>query len=154
MPLFWFYNIHTFHSIILHSSFAIRWSLSPFPHRLCAQWGKLPCGAEPRIELGPALQQADALPTEPSRTSTRERWEFWPNHTTYITGGDIPPLNSSHLRAKLLPFCSLSVHGPYTVKKVQEEVFPTSSGMSLTKLSLAGRVLLVTSRLGTGKPLT
>ncbi len=27
-----------------------------------------PCGAEPRIELGPALQQADALPTEPRRT--------------------------------------------------------------------------------------
>jgi hypothetical protein len=27
-----------------------------------------PCGAEPRIELGPALQQADALPTEPCRT--------------------------------------------------------------------------------------
>jgi hypothetical protein len=35
---------------------------------LCAQWGKLPCGAEPRIELGPALQQADGLPTEPRRT--------------------------------------------------------------------------------------
>jgi hypothetical protein len=32
--------------------------LSPYP----------PCGAEPRIELGPALQQADALPTEPRRT--------------------------------------------------------------------------------------
>ncbi len=29
-----------------------------FPHRLCAQWEKLTCGAEPRIELGPALQQA------------------------------------------------------------------------------------------------
>jgi hypothetical protein len=25
--------------------------------------GKPPCGAEPKIELGPALQQADALPT-------------------------------------------------------------------------------------------
>jgi hypothetical protein len=30
--------------------------------------GKPPCGAEPRIELGPALQQADALPTEQRRT--------------------------------------------------------------------------------------
>jgi len=30
--------------------------------------GEPPCGAEPRIELGPALQQADALPTEPRRT--------------------------------------------------------------------------------------
>ncbi len=28
------------------------------------------CGAESRIELGPALQQADALPTEPCRTIT------------------------------------------------------------------------------------
>jgi hypothetical protein len=27
-----------------------------------------PCGTEPRIELGPALQQADALPTKPRRT--------------------------------------------------------------------------------------
>ncbi len=27
-----------------------------------------PCGAEPRTELWPALQQADALPTEPRRT--------------------------------------------------------------------------------------
>ncbi len=34
--------------------------------------GKPPCGAEPRIELGPALQQADALPTEQRRTI-----EFW-----------------------------------------------------------------------------
>ncbi len=37
------------------------WSLSPYPHSLCAQWGNLPCGAEQRIELRPALQQADAL---------------------------------------------------------------------------------------------
>ncbi len=29
---------------------------------------KPPCGAEPRIELGPAFQQADAQPTEPRRT--------------------------------------------------------------------------------------
>jgi hypothetical protein len=31
--------------------------------------GKPPCGAEPRIELGPALQQADVLPTEQRRTT-------------------------------------------------------------------------------------
>jgi hypothetical protein len=31
------------------------------------------CGAEPRIELRPALQQADALPTEPRRTITEPR---------------------------------------------------------------------------------
>ena len=29
---------------------------------------KPPCGAEPRIELVPAFQQADAIPTEPRRT--------------------------------------------------------------------------------------
>jgi hypothetical protein len=32
-----------------------------------------PYGAEPGIELGPALQQADALPTEPRRTITEPR---------------------------------------------------------------------------------
>ncbi len=39
---------------------------------------KPPCGAEPRIELGPALQQADVLPTEPRRTTAnhcnRQTW--------------------------------------------------------------------------------
>jgi hypothetical protein len=30
--------------------------------------GKTSCGAESRIKLGPAFQQADALPTEPRRT--------------------------------------------------------------------------------------
>jgi len=34
---------------------------------LCAQWETPPCGGELRIELGPALQQADALPNEPRR---------------------------------------------------------------------------------------
>ncbi len=46
----------------------IRRGLSPSPHRLKAQWEKTPCGAEPRIELRPAVQQADVLPTEPRRT--------------------------------------------------------------------------------------
>ncbi len=59
MPLFLFIfdfitYIHSFNH--MHSSVAIRWSLSPYPHRLCAQGGKLPFGAEPRIEPGPALQ--------------------------------------------------------------------------------------------------
>jgi hypothetical protein len=82
MPLFlfifhiFFYNIHTYiHTItfiqyIYPSPFAEA-SLHPFLHRLLAQWGEPPCGAEPRIELGPALQQADALPTEPRRTIKR-----------------------------------------------------------------------------------
>ncbi len=64
--IFFITYIHTF--IQLHSSIAIRWGLSPSPHCLKAQWEDPPCGAEPRIELGPALQQADALPTEPRRT--------------------------------------------------------------------------------------
>ena len=78
MPLFLFifhifYNIHAFIqsftiSHTIHLSVAIRWGLSPSPHRLKAQWEDPPCGAEPRIELGPALQQADGLPTEPRRT--------------------------------------------------------------------------------------
>jgi hypothetical protein len=55
--------MHSITFIHRHSS-----GLSPSPHRLQAQWVMPPCGAEPRIELGPALQQADVLPTEPRRT--------------------------------------------------------------------------------------
>ncbi len=59
-------NIHSFNHIhTIHISVAIRWGLSPYLHRLKAKWEKPPCGAEPRIELGPAVQQADVLPTEP-----------------------------------------------------------------------------------------
>ena len=36
--------------------------------QLSAQWVEPPWGAEPRFELGPALQQASALPTEPHCT--------------------------------------------------------------------------------------
>ncbi len=49
--------IHTFtfnHIHTIHLSIAIRRGLSPSPHRLQTQWEKPPCGAEPRIELGPA----------------------------------------------------------------------------------------------------
>ncbi len=37
-----------------------------------------PCGAETGIELGPALQQADALPTEPRRTIEPHRTKTLP----------------------------------------------------------------------------
>jgi hypothetical protein len=40
------------------------------PHRVFAQQGEPPWDAEPRFELGPALQQADALPTELRRILT------------------------------------------------------------------------------------
>ncbi len=66
-----FIHIHT-----IQLSVAIRQGLSPFPHRLEAQWEKPPCCAEPRFDLGPVLQQADALPTEPRRTI-----QSHPHHT-------------------------------------------------------------------------
>jgi hypothetical protein len=65
--------IHSFHIHTIHLSVAIHWGLSPSPHRFKAQWEDPPCGAEPRIELGPALQQAGVLPTEPPRTITEPR---------------------------------------------------------------------------------
>ncbi len=40
------------------------------PQRVFAQQGEPPWDAEPRLELGPALQQADALPTELRRILT------------------------------------------------------------------------------------
>jgi hypothetical protein len=54
------YYIHAIHHIqTVHSSIVIRRSSSPSP----------PWVAEPRIELGPALQQADALSTELRHTT-------------------------------------------------------------------------------------
>ncbi len=77
-------NIHSFNHIhTIHLSIAIRWDLSPSPHCLKAQWEDPPCGAELRIEL-PALQEANALPTEPRRTINWARRTrsisllFWP----------------------------------------------------------------------------
>ncbi len=72
MPLFLFI-FHIFITYIQSSNHIqyIRRGLSPSPHRLTAQWDWPPCGAEPRIELGPAFQQADALPTEPRRTISK-----------------------------------------------------------------------------------
>jgi hypothetical protein len=55
------FNIYYFYNTIIHSL------PKPFLylHRFSAQQEKPPQGAaEPRIELGPALQQADALRTE------------------------------------------------------------------------------------------
>ncbi len=90
MPLFLFYfpyfktYIHSFNQILtIHLFIAICWGLSPFPHCLYAQWETPPCGAEPRIELGPVLQQADALLTEPRRTILSHAAPCWatPHHT-------------------------------------------------------------------------
>ncbi len=61
--------IHSFHhNHTLHSSVAIRRGSSPSPQFRSAQWVKPPWGAEPGFELGPALQQADALSTDLCRT--------------------------------------------------------------------------------------
>ncbi len=75
MPLFLFFvnfNNHS-HSAIIHPSpFAVA-RLLVSSSLLRSAREKPPWGAEPRIELGPALQQADALPTELRRTLTELR---------------------------------------------------------------------------------
>ncbi len=62
--------IHTFIQSHSYNTFIRRHSLRPLSisSSLVCSVGEPPCGAEPRIELGPALQQADALPTELRRT--------------------------------------------------------------------------------------
>ncbi len=64
------YNIHTFIQSHSYNTFIHRHSLGPLSisSSLESQWEDPPCCAEPRIEPGPALQQADALPTKPRRT--------------------------------------------------------------------------------------
>jgi hypothetical protein len=57
--------LHSFKYIYtIHLSVAICCGLSPSSHHLQAQREIPLMGAEPGFELGPALQQADALPTE------------------------------------------------------------------------------------------
>jgi hypothetical protein len=60
--IFFFTYIHSFNYIhTIHLFIAIPLGLSQFPHRLYAQWETPPCGAEPRIELGPYCKPT--LPT-------------------------------------------------------------------------------------------
>jgi hypothetical protein len=69
-----YFTVHSFHHIhTIHSPIAIRRGSSPSPHRWSAQREKPSLGAEPRIELAPALQQIDALPTELGCTLTELR---------------------------------------------------------------------------------
>ncbi len=76
MPLFLFIfhifitYIHTFIQSHSYNTFIRRHSLRPLSisSSLVSSVGEPPCGAKPRIELGPAFQQADSLPTEPRRT--------------------------------------------------------------------------------------
>ncbi len=62
-----FSSIHN-HIHTVYSFTSIRRGLSPFLHSCFAQREKPPWGAEPGFELGPAIQQASALPTEPRGT--------------------------------------------------------------------------------------
>ncbi len=73
LPFFLTFIIFTTHShstTHIHSSFAIRRGLSSC---ILIAREEPPWDAEPRIELGPALQQADALPTELRRILTELR---------------------------------------------------------------------------------
>ncbi len=79
MPLFLIliiFNIHTVQSLI-HSSITIRRdpSILVSSSLLRSAREEPPQGAEPRIELGPALQQADALPN--LKFKITKRLMFW-----------------------------------------------------------------------------
>jgi hypothetical protein len=69
LHLFFFYTIDTY--IIYSKTFAKLRHIS-ISSQLSAQRAEPPWGAEPRFELGPALQQANALPTEPRCTELIE----------------------------------------------------------------------------------
>ncbi len=62
--------IHSRYIHTVHSSVVIRRGSSPSPHSCMVSSEKPPWSAEPRIELGPAIQQADALSAELRRTET------------------------------------------------------------------------------------
>jgi hypothetical protein len=68
--IYYFYFIQYIHSYIHHSTFIHKHSLRPISmsSQQPAQWAEPPWGAEPRFELGPALQQASALPSKPRCT--------------------------------------------------------------------------------------
>ncbi len=103
-----FYNIHT-----VQSSNHIHTIHSPRPlsisSSLVAQWERPPCGAEPGIELGPAFQQADALPTEPRRTiqvrDANRIWK-WTNTTHAVQGGLLWGHKSTPVKYKNMLFPS------------------------------------------------
>jgi len=65
--LFVFIFIYTIDYLYIQTSFIhnMRWGPSPYLHSCRLSGAEPPWGAELRFELGPALQQASALPTEP-----------------------------------------------------------------------------------------
>jgi hypothetical protein len=87
MSLFFFtftiFNIHSYNTII--HSFILHHFPRPvflYLHRFSDQQEKPLWGANPRIELGPAIQQADALPIEPLHTLIEpHRSLIEPRHT-------------------------------------------------------------------------
>jgi hypothetical protein len=68
-----------------------------------------PCGAEPRIELGLALQQADALSTEQRRTipSNAAPYRATPHHTEQRR---TIPSNASPLPSNAAPYRATPHH--------------------------------------------
>ncbi len=64
---------HFFNHLLFLTSFITCSEARVLGHRFLAQQEKPPRDAEPRIELRPALQQANALPTELRRTLTELR---------------------------------------------------------------------------------
>ncbi len=54
--------------------------------KLQAQWAEPPWSAETRLELGPSLQQASSLPSEPPRTLLSYAAPYWPTlHPVWAT---------------------------------------------------------------------
>jgi hypothetical protein len=107
MPLFLNFIIFNNNSngTILHSSFLIRQGLFFLVSSslLRSPRQKPPWGDEPRIELGPALQQADSLPTEPRHTLIFENCSFFsPLILRTSTGSSQgPPEANSVLKFKI-----------------------------------------------------
>ncbi len=69
------FHIFITYSTDIHSIAVITFTQSAYPSPFAEASLHLliTLKAQPRIELGPALQQADALPTEPRRTITEPR---------------------------------------------------------------------------------
>ncbi len=89
----WYFLVHAFSPSHSYNTFIRRPPVAEVPvHLLTAAWSAQrenpSWGAEPRIELGSALQQADALPSELSRT-------FWTK------------MHTDELRRTLLSYATL-----------------------------------------------
>ena len=89
----------------VHHSFIHKHSLRPISisSQLSAQWAEPPWGAQLRSELGPALQQASALPTEPHCT----QGEIW--NLDHLVACGIPYANTYGIPRNSVCFSKNSV---------------------------------------------